>query len=106
MLIADDILARLGVSRETIAEFCRRWQITELAVFGSAARGEMRADSDIDVMVEFGPEGRWSLFDMGGMQQDLVEIFRREVDLVKKGPIPNPYKRKTILRDLTVVYEA
>jgi len=105
-MTSTDILSRLNVSAETIASFCRRWKIVEFGVFGSAARDEMRADSDVDVMVQFAPDAKWSLFDIGGMQQHLVEIFGRDVDLVEKGPIANPFKRHTITRDLTVIYAA
>jgi predicted nucleotidyltransferase len=100
------ILTTLAVPEEAIAEFCRKWQITELALFGSAARGEIRPDSDIDVMVTFGPETRWSLGDFVDMQEDLQTMFGRDVDLVEKGSIHNPFRRRSIMRDLTVVYAA
>jgi len=103
---AIDILTSLGVSPETIADFCRRWHIREFAVFGSAARGELRPDSDVDVMVEFKPEARWSLLDVVGAQLELEELFGREVDLLTKGTIENPFRRHSIMRDLTVVYAA
>ena len=62
-----DALAELGVSRETITDFCRRWKVKEFALFGSAARSEMRPDSDVDVMVEFEPDGLphgWGYIDL------------------------------------------
>ncbi len=105
-MTASDILDRLHVSAGVIGDFCRRWSITEFAVFGSAARDEMRPDSDVDVMVEFVPGARWSLLDIGGMQQELVDLFGRSFDLVEKGPIENPFKRFAILRDLTVICAA
>ena len=94
------------MSDQAIAEFCHRWKIGELALFGFAARGELRPDSDIDVMVAFAPDARWSLFDLGGMQQELRDLFGRDVDLVEKGTIRNPFRRRSILRDLTVIYAA
>jgi len=106
-MTATDILGRLDVTPSDIAAFCRRWHVKELAVFGSAARGDMRPDSDVDVMVEFGPDrSRRGIFDLGAMQQELVDIFRRDVDLITKGPIENPFKRASIMRDLTVLYAA
>jgi len=105
-MTATDILGRLDVTTSDIADFCRRWHVKELAVFGSAARGDMRPDSDVDVMVEFEDGGRprdWGLIDM---QIDLAAILGRDVDLVTKGPIENPFRRAAILKDLTIVYAA
>jgi len=107
-MTATDVLSRLNVSQETIAEFCRRWNIVEFAVFGSAARDEMRPDSDVDVMVEYAPGtdlGPWmgKYFDA---KAELEALFGRPVDLIEKGPILNPFKRHTIMRDRTVIYAA
>ncbi len=46
----------LNVPRERIVDFCKRWKITELAIFGSATRADFRPDSDIDVLVAFAPD--------------------------------------------------
>ena len=103
---ATDILTSLGVSPETIADFCRRWRIVEFAVFGSAARGEMRPDSDVDVMVDFEPGQRprgWGFIDM---KLELESLFGLPVDLIDSAPIENPFRRHSIMRDRTVVYTA
>lgn len=94
------------VSPERLREFCERWKVAELALFGSAARGDMRPDSDVDVAVTFLPEAEWSLFDFASMQLELQDLIGRPVDLVEKASIRNPFRRKTILRDLTVLYAA
>ena len=91
---------------EAIEAFCARWLISELALFGSAARDELKADSDVDLMVTFRPEARWSLGDFVTMQDELGAIFGREVDLVQRGSVRNPYRRRSIERDLTVLYAA
>jgi len=49
-------LADTEVDEAKLADLCRRYQVRELSLFGSAARGEMRPDSDIDLLVEFLPE--------------------------------------------------
>ncbi len=98
--------APIDVPREAIAEFCQRHKVVELAIFGSAARGELRPDSDIDVMVTFAPDSELSLFDFAGMQSELAQILGRDVDLVQRGTIRNPFRRRSIERDLTVVYAA
>ena len=94
------------MSNEDLAAFCREHGILELAVFGSAARGELRDDSDIDVVVTFATGVRWDLYDYAGMREELERLFARPVDLIESGTITNPYRRQTIERDLTVLYAA
>ena len=52
---------KLSVSKETIAEFCRKWKIVEFALFGSVLRDDFRPDSDVDVLVTFSPDSDWEL---------------------------------------------
>ena len=67
-----------------IAQFCQRWLIRELALFGSVLRDDFGPDSDVDVLVTFSAEANWGLFDHIQMQQELQAILRRQVDLVSK----------------------
>lgn len=97
-------LPQLDFDAERLAALCQRWQIAELAVFGSAARGEMRPDSDVDLMVEFDASARWTLWDFVSLKDELEELLRHPVDLVEKGTVKNPFRRRTIERDLTTVY--
>jgi predicted nucleotidyltransferase len=94
------------VPHDEIAEYCRRHGIVELALFGSAARGELRPDSDVDLLVTFAPDARLSLFDFAQIQAELSDLFGRTVDLVERGSIENPFMRRTIMRDATVLYAA
>jgi predicted nucleotidyltransferase len=67
-------MVRLGlvaVEEGKLAELCRRYRVRELAVFGSAARGEMREDSDVDLLVEFLPEAEIGLLEHAGLMLDL-----------------------------------
>ena len=99
----------LGISPERIVEFCRRWKISRLAVFGSAARSKLRADSDIDLLVTFMPDAEWSMFDHYRMEDELVELLGREVDLVSKEAIEenaNPIFRHEILGSAREIYAA
>ncbi len=98
--------APIELPRDEVAEFCRRHKIVELAMFGSAARGELRPDSDIDLMVTFAADAELSLFDFADMQRELAQILGRDVDLVQRGTIRNPFRLRSIERDLTVVYTA
>ena len=96
----------IDVPREAIADFCKRWKIAEFALFGSAARRELRPDSDIDVMVTFASDNAWSLWDVVDMKAELAQIFGRDVDIVERGAIRNPYRHDHIMRDLAIVYAA
>ena len=95
--------------KEQIAEFCRRWRIEELSIFGSALREDFRPDSDVDVLVRFSPEARWGLFDLMRMEEELKAIFGREVDLVERSAVEhsrNYVRRKAILNNLEPIYAA
>jgi predicted nucleotidyltransferase len=100
---------RVSVPGKKLVEFCKRWKITELAFFGSVLREDFRQDSDIDLLVFFNPRARISLFDLVRMQNELKEIFGREVDLVERRAIEkseNYIRRKTILDTLKIIYAA
>ena len=97
---------RLGVGMDAIREFCEKWGIIEFALFGSVVRDDFGPDSDIDVMVRFDP-GRPSLgFKYFHAEDELRQLFGRDVDLMEFGPIENPYRRISIERDLTTIYAA
>lgn len=98
--------APVQIDRDRIADFCQRWRITEFALFGSALRDDYRADSDVDVLVTFEPGAPWSLWDLSRMRIELEEIFGRDVDLVEKKALRNPYRRQAILSNQRVIYAA
>jgi len=98
---------QLEIPQDAIAEFCRRWQITELAVFGSALGPDFRSDSDVDVLVTFAAGARWTLFDMVHMREELEKIVGRHVDLVSRRGVErsrNALRRKAILGSAESIY--
>ena len=96
----------IEIDRERIAAFCRRWKIAEFGFFGSVLRDDFGPDSDIDVLVEFEPDAPWSLLDVVRMQEELKDMLGREVDLVEKIGLRNPFRRHEILKSKQVVYVA
>lgn len=99
-LVAD----RAKTSPAQIAEFCQRWHILELALFGSVLRDDFRPDSDIDVLLTFDSQHSMSWDSRIKMQEEIEQLFKRRVDLVNKKYLKNPYRRHEILSTCEVVY--
>jgi hypothetical protein len=95
--------------KEKLADFCKRWQITQLAIFGSAIRSDFDPNgSDIDLLVRFSPGSRWSLFDLAEMEAELTKMFGRSVDLVSWRGIErskNDIRRNEILSSARIIYD-
>lgn len=96
----------IALDREQIEAFCRRWKIEEFSLFGSVLRKDFGPDSDVDVLVSFEPDIPWSLFDWMEMIEELQEILGREVDVVEKSGLRNPFRRHSILSTRQVIYAA
>ena len=99
----------LPIDQEAIAAFCKKWKVTELALFGSAARGELRPESDVDLLISFQPEAHYTFFDMHAMQEELEAMFGRKVDLLERDTIEhsrNTLRRDNILSHVEVLHAA
>jgi len=93
----------------TIRQFCRRWEIHELALFGSVLRADFRPDSDIDVLVTVHDDADWGLPDHVQMQHELATLLHRPIDLVIKRALersPNWVRREAILNTAQVIVSA
>jgi len=88
---------------DAIAELCRRYGVRELSVFGSAARGDMRPDSDVDLLVSFDSGARIGMFEYAGLMLDLGKLLCRKVDLVQKEGLKK-YARDAVLAEARVIY--
>jgi predicted nucleotidyltransferase len=93
------------VDEAALAALCRRYRVRELAVFGSAARGDMGPDSDIDLLVEFLPDAEVDLVDHAGLMLDLAHLLGRKVDLVSKNGL-KPLIRASVLEEARLLYAA
>lgn len=95
-----------GVDLDAIRRAAERHGVAELALFGSAVAGGFGADSDVDFLVDFLP-GRLDPFeDFCALRDDLRDIVERDVDLVVKRAIRNPYFRESALSQAETVYVA
>ncbi|HEV7669302.1 MAG TPA: nucleotidyltransferase family protein [Thermoanaerobaculia bacterium] len=99
-------MPEISIDRDHITDFCRRWKVTELALFGSVLREDFRPDSDVDVLVTFEAEAPWTLWDLSAMREELEKIFGRDVDLVEKKGLRNPFRRQAILANQHLLYAA
>lgn len=94
--------AQILFPKERIAEFCRTHHIKKLAIFGSVLRPDFRADSDIDVLVEFEP-GQVPGLAFFAMQEELSTILGRKVDLNTPQCLSR-YFRDKVLQEAVVQY--
>jgi len=97
---------RIDIPKDEVVEFCQRWRIKELAIFGSTLRDDFRPDSDVDVLVVFEDAAPWSLFDLVRAEEELGQTLGRKVDLVEKSAVRNPFRRHHILSHCEVIYAA
>ena len=89
-------IATLHPHRRAILELATRHGARNVRVFGSVARGEVRPDSDVDLLVEV-EQGR-SLLDVIALEQDLEALLGRPVDVQTDGGL-SPYLQKRILAE-------
>lgn len=96
--------ANVQIDRNVIAEFCRKWRIRELSIFGSALREDFGAKSDVDFLVSFEPGAPLDIDRLLDMKEELETRLGRPVDLVEKEAMRNPWRRHEILRTRQVIY--
>jgi len=99
-------VVQVSYDREALADFCRKWKVKELSLFGSVLRDDFGPSSDVDVLVEFAPGGGVTFENRVEMLAELSAIFGREVDLVEARLVRNPFRRHSILNSKEVVYGA
>lgn len=98
-------LGEAQIDSSSLAELCRRYGVKELSLFGSAARGEMGPESDIDIMVEFQPGVRIGLIKFESLVEELESLTGRRVDLVTKRGL-KPWVRALVFKDVRIIYAA
>lgn len=89
----NDIITYLKAHRQ---EFAHKYQISKMFLFGSYARGENSADSDIDVAIETELSDYFRLYDL---KEELENALHSKVDLVRLRERMNPALRNRILKD-------
>ncbi|MFP4164988.1 MAG: nucleotidyltransferase family protein [Chitinispirillaceae bacterium] len=88
-----------------LEEFCRKYHVRKLSLFGSALNGDLKAQSDIDLLVEFEPQCTPGLLTLAEMEIKLADTFGRKVDLKTPSEL-SPYFRQSVLNDSKLEYVA
>jgi predicted nucleotidyltransferase len=100
------MIAPLDIDRTTLTTFCRKHGIRRLALFGSASRGELKPESDIDLLVEFDVLRIPGLIRLASMELELSELLgSRRVELRTYEDL-SPYFRDEVRAQATPVYDA
>lgn len=98
---------KLRISQTKLAALCRKYGIARLSLFGSAARNELRPESDVNLMAEFAPEHHAPLAHIAEMQQEFSAAFGgRKVDIATPELLRNPSRRDSIVPELKLIYAA
>lgn len=96
-------MEQLSFDKNILIPICQKYQVANISLFGSMARGEATSDSDIDLIVAF--YGKMTLFRLAGMKRELTSVLGREVDIVPEGAI-SPYLIDRVNREKQVIYAA
>jgi hypothetical protein len=106
--IDSKLRTRIPITNAQLTDFCRRWGIIEIALFGSVLRDDFRPDSDIDVLVTLTPNHSWGL-EFIQMREELSTLLQRPIDLLTRQSIMNSrniLRRQIILDTAEVIYVA
>jgi len=95
----------IEIPSEALNDLCRRYQVRELALFGSVLRDDFRPDSDIDILVTFAPTAKIGFIAFNQMQRELSTLLQRPVDLVPKQGL-KPVIKQDVLVEAQVIYAA
>ncbi len=107
MTDSTNVTAAPELDSAELRQFCDRWKITELALFGSALRPDFGSDSDVDLLVTFSDDAKWSLLDHVAMEQELEALLGLDVDLVSRRGLSassNYLRRDEIFNSARVLY--
>jgi predicted nucleotidyltransferase len=105
----ETLYPRIDIDREKLETFCQKWKITELSLFGSVLRDDFGPDSDVDVLVTFAPDAKWSLFDIVRAERELSQILGRRAEIGERIAIEkseNYIIRREILSSARRIYAA
>jgi|ERR1700683_1084058 uncharacterized protein len=100
-------VGNLHIPSRKLQAFCKKWKIAELSLFGSALRADFRRDSDVDILISLERGQTMTIEAYLEMRDELSSLFGgREIDLVQKRLVSNPFRRHEILTTREILYAA
>ncbi len=104
----EEAATRMGLTADRFRDFCVKWRIVEASLFGSALREDFGPESDIDLLVVFADDAKWTLFGIVKLKLELEELVGRDVDIVERSALEKSDRiaRDEILRDAQRIYVA
>ncbi|MEL7068186.1 MAG: nucleotidyltransferase domain-containing protein [Cyanobacteria bacterium J06634_6] len=106
--VDQDLRDRIGLSSDRISQFCEKWNISKLEIFGSVLRSDFTPESDIDVLVSFLPGARQGLLTRIKIMHELEDLTARRVDVIARKSVEdsdNWIRRQEILTTVKTIYE-
>lgn len=91
-------MTAMDIDTNAIADFCRKHHIRRLSLFGSALRGELRPDSDVDLLVDFEPDHVPGFFRLTAMEEELTAIFGRKADLRTAAELSRYFREEVVIQ--------
>lgn len=107
IICKKELLVLVLTMDKEIKQFCNKWNICELSLFGSSITDKFNKESDIDILISFNENSHYGLFELAEMKSELEKIYGREVDLVTRKSVeqsPNYLRSKSILSNLKSLY--
>ena len=105
--VDNPLRTAIPLPMDGIAEFCRKWDVPLFELYGPVLTDDFGADDEVDVMVTFGPDARWSLYDWVHMIDDLTVLFGRKASLITRSTAEQnqyPHRHERMLAEARVVY--
>lgn len=105
----ENLSTRLSFSEEALVAWCHRWNVIEMAFFGSVLRADFSPQSDVDVMITFAQGAEWELFQFNAMAEELEVLLGHPVDLLTRRGVEssrNGLRKHEILQNAQVFYAA
>jgi uncharacterized protein len=92
----------INLPKPIVQQFCQRYHVRKLSLFGSVLREDFTPESDVDFLVEFDPENIPGLFCLATMQDELSQILDRVVDLRTPNELSNYFRDRVIAEAMTI----
>ena len=99
-------IGHITVKDQDLLDIIRKYELSEVAVFGSVLRDDFNDESDLDLLIVFQNGKEKSLFDLIDLKSEIEMLVGRSVDIVEKEALKNPYRKEEILKTAKVIYAA